>query len=1007
MDIQKKEELCSILIEGYQAQLKVIASQKYQSLDEQSYIGQIDDEIHIARCVLQSWEEAQFMAMSLVKYNGERALYKSWCAFAAIQHWKSSSILLNLLMKKDQGVNEDLSKEKMKLEQKKSMLPRLAEMLMQKICSTSDTSFPPSADDWRIFKECCDIQGKYSEVIDTLNKIKCGTEKEGRQINDQNDINQHFGSLIQLSERERIEMISESNAQMNQYDIASTLHADNLLKILPDQWSYWDSLLKYSLKSHDNDYDAACRDCSLVLQNIMERQEAKGKSSRVPLRGPHLFRVHMTSERIRQSDECDLSLLCRELEEYGDMFSSQTVCCFQDLRPYLALVVQKDTYNKSNDNSLPLYTQKILDWTKMIWNTKISSFAAEKEGDVKSENLIRTQRANLRACIFSIKVAFELWYQSLVKLDPEDTDRLVAVDSTFMENVPSVDDLVLLWSNVLDLGSNPNDGGQKETLPGDDLILLAVQLLLHKTRKISRKEYDYASILAVALLEGAIKHSPYNPYLKIAAINIYVENISTLRASEIFQTLNINHIQLDSCSYIILRHLIDGGLYNEAVSHATKIINLHSTSAKDVARFLPKSFENGNLSKGLEMLSWQRYNMNLSIQLLEAKSIVMDLAPLLTKNDLYTSNTDFPKAIGARHGICGVPNLDIIRAEKIVKDSTYLHSAPSLLSLSNYHHLGSVSSPNSWSDNRDFTVNDYQILERAKYHAPIEETILSSHSHAILTRIVLLVDAAKAPKKGKIVSVLSGDEIDVRVRSVFVAMENVRAFIENSSNLSQLHRSIWKTKLLLCECICILSTGRSSINENESDSNDSLSSREEKCVEVTKKVREAINEIREAWNSKTFIGNEANKSKFICRFVPEALVHVYVILRITSNLYGIFNLGKRKRKTKLAAGSLAEAALSMKSLIETLSEEVLNDLPYSQEEVDSRDEFNILKSEVKTLLLSTFPKSSSCIISNNGDKDIIDDIITNKGHQRVLVRQKLELVFMEMINELNTFDVVD
>ena len=178
-----------------------------------------------------------------------------------------------------------------------------------------------------------------------------------------------------------------------------------------------------------------------------------------------------------------------------------------------------------------------------------------------------------------------------------------------MKHLPSVDELVQLWKNVLDLGSNPNDGGQKETLPGDDLILLASQLLIHQSHQKSTKQKTSLYFLAATLLEKAIRESPYNPYLKISAINIYVENNVTTRAWELFQELKVAHIQLDSCSYIILRRLLHGGLYNEAIGQAGQIINLHSTSAKDVSKFMPKAFENGNLMKGFEMISWQRYEM--------------------------------------------------------------------------------------------------------------------------------------------------------------------------------------------------------------------------------------------------------------------------------------------------------------------------------------------------------------------------------------------------------------
>ena len=45
-------------------------------------------------------------------------------------------------------------------------------------------------------------------------------------------------------------------------------------------------------------------------------------------------------------------------------------------------------------------------------------------------------------------------------------------------------------------------------------------------------------------------------YLKIAAIEIYTRHDATLRAWEIFKSINIRQIQLDSYSYLILPRLV-------------------------------------------------------------------------------------------------------------------------------------------------------------------------------------------------------------------------------------------------------------------------------------------------------------------------------------------------------------------------------------------------------------------------------------------------------------------
>ena len=116
--------MCTILIQGYQSQLKWIATQTHVTSTDKATTHttcnpKSKDDIHSARCVLLAWEEAQFIAMSLVKYSGSCTLYKSWCAFATIQHWNSCNLLLDLTSRKEEHENDiNDSEETKKLQQK-------------------------------------------------------------------------------------------------------------------------------------------------------------------------------------------------------------------------------------------------------------------------------------------------------------------------------------------------------------------------------------------------------------------------------------------------------------------------------------------------------------------------------------------------------------------------------------------------------------------------------------------------------------------------------------------------------------------------------------------------------------------------------------------------------------------------------------------------------------------------------------------------------------------------
>ena len=90
-----------------------------------------------------------------------------------------------------------------------------------------------------------------------------------------------------------------------------------------------------------------------------------------------------------------------------------------------------------------------------------------------------------------MKIMFDVWYQlntwcdrgigneckDCYNGDVPSPER--PTDVQVEEYLPLVDEIVQHWENILNLGSNPDDGGQKKFLPGDDLILLSTQLLVY------------------------------------------------------------------------------------------------------------------------------------------------------------------------------------------------------------------------------------------------------------------------------------------------------------------------------------------------------------------------------------------------------------------------------------------------------------------------------------------------------------------------------------------------
>jgi N-terminal acetyltransferase B complex non-catalytic subunit len=485
---------------------------------------------------------------------------------------------------------------------------------------------------------------------------------------------------------------------------------------------------------------------------------------------------------------------------------------------------------------------------------------------------------------------------------------LKKVDTIMKDLVPTSENMLMLWEQTLYLGSNPKDGGQKEALPGDDLILLASQLMIYSSRSEETIQKEKIIDATTVLLERARQNSPFNPYLKIASLHLYAQSDALVRTWEIFQSLGIKHIQFESCSYLILPYLIQHGMYEEAVQHAGKIINLHSSSSKDIENAICRSFENGNISKGQEMIDWQRHEMRQSLQLLEAKATVMNLAPFL-------KDSECSSPLGSIHGFCGNSD-DFIRAQKILRDSTDIFAAPSLMKYSSIQVATRVLTK-EFSDNRDLSVNDFEVLSRTEYPSKHCESIQCSHIQSILTRMVCLVKAAKAPKKGKVPKYSSGDTLEKRCHSLLSAINNADIFFK-SNKCDGIYMKLRDVSLLLSRVTCILSTGIDAGKPSPDD--DSMNSRENRCISLLGSARQLLIESEEQID-------ECNTKQSL---LASAIVPLLSMLETTYNLFSIFGWSKRKRKTKAAMGALADTALSFHSFVLTLQGCTKNDTRLSE-----------------------------------------------------------------------------
>jgi len=693
------------------------------------------------------------------------------------------------------------------------------------------------------------------------------------------------------------------------------------------------------------------------------------------------------------------------------------------LRPYLQLIVESASSlssapaaaatDSSSSSSMMLLSNevvRILKWAKDLRaaNDPSDVTADKDEGkgggeedndDAREKHTKRLRRGRLRAYIASVKIMFEIWFQTTSSSRSSSCTSTTTdeINRQMKQYIPSPQSMLYHWEKALNLGSNPADGGQKEVLPGDDLILLTAQLLLYRSSSSlrnkdhpelsSRRRHHRATcILAVALYERAIIESPFNPYLKIAALNLYSRVLGgTIRAWEIFETVDIRQVQLDSCSYLILPHLIQGGLYTEAIQQSRNIISLHSSSGKDVGNYMGKSFENGNLEKGQEMIVWQRVQMRESLQLLHAKGLIMDLAPLLYEgpdNGIGgggggTTTTEGksldvagqPSPLGGLHGVCGGES-DIPRAEKMVHDSDIYYAAPSLLRLSSHPIKCSSSDISSrdnggdgggeittrpvviTSDNRDLTINQFEILIRTNHNLPTAPSILRSHIHGIIVRTILVVSLSRPPKRGKIVAYHGNDAVDPlekRSRSLLRAINRAQEYCNEKRlaeedvvyddvsdvggdggglSLPQDHH-LRNAIFTLAQIVSAVTTGLTKPDSSPTTGqNDTLKTREATLLPLLEDAAASISSARQASLSSSSASSTTNNNNTddndeygnrplsaVSNTLANNLVTVFTLVKTVGNLFTSFGWGKRKRSTKKPAGGLADVAVALFALV--------------------------------------------------------------------------------------------
>jgi N-terminal acetyltransferase B complex non-catalytic subunit len=456
------------------------------------------------------------------------------------------------------------------------------------------------------------------------------------------------------------------------------------------------------------------------------------------------------------------------------------------------------------------------------------------------------------------------------------------------------------------------------------LILLAVQQLLWQD------ENPHTLFTSAVLLEWALSKSPYNANLKLQAMDVYAALQATTRCWELFRDLSIKHIQVDSCTYLILPYLLDGGLFDEVIDVCRDIVRLHVSMVRDTAEYSTRAMEHGTLYKAQEFWTFQRERMTNSLSALQAKGLIFDAAPLLAvhqtssssgkgrgDDDSSSKEGKLYGSLGANHGIVGGES-DLERAIQMIHELHNPFGAPRLVNM--VASSSNADPSDDYSDNRDRGILAFQILHR-RSNIPSKKEIVNStfrrgHIHGLLIRAVLVMDATKGPKKGKLVK--SSVQLEKRCSSLLQAVDSASQFIERWENEDSNERqhpallSLVQSLFLVCRLVVVASAGLP-----DAPAQETMDRRE---ARVTEMINLLLSQLTKA---KTCL-EESGSLSFpdCCRLLVDVLASLFALFKMASTILNVFGWGKRKCKTRPSAAAMAQAAAVFADVVKILYQSV-------------------------------------------------------------------------------------
>lgn len=139
---------------------------------------------------------------------------------------------------------------------------------------------------------------------------------------------------------------------------------------------------------------------------------------------------------------------------------------------------------------------------------------------------------------------------------------------------------------------------------GDDYLLLAAHRLLPDFCDVDVDRYENipATLQAIAILEAGLANSPFNFHIKLLLIRLYNEIGAIGRVAELWESLEVKHVQVSTLTHIVLDPFFESGHHYAFQGVLESVEGLWRECDQEIPECTSKAFQVGSINAAVEFV---------------------------------------------------------------------------------------------------------------------------------------------------------------------------------------------------------------------------------------------------------------------------------------------------------------------------------------------------------------------------------------------------------------------